>query len=124
MNSRALGAVLRTVGVEVSESELTTLMTQLSVSSSTGESCIDVEEFIHLMTSPLDDAGPSEEIDRAFKAFDADSDGHVGQEDLRAAAGALGVDLDEAGCAEMLGEVARDPTKGASREEFASLIDG
>ncbi|KAA0149805.1 hypothetical protein FNF27_03472 [Cafeteria roenbergensis] len=125
MDSRALGAVLRTVGVDVSESELSALIAQLSVGSSAGDASIDQEEFIHLMASVMADADPEEEADSSFQAFDVDADGRVGAEDLRVAAASLGIELDAAACAEMLEEVAAKPERGASREEFcAAALQG
>ena len=123
MNSRALGAVLRTIGVEISESELTLMMARISVKSASGEAAIDVEEFVHLMCESLDDADPAEEIDKAFQTFDVDNDGAVSSADLQAAATSLGIDLDKASAAEMLGEATDTPLRGASRTEFAAVAD-
>lgn len=123
MHSRALGAVLRTIGVEISESELTSMMASISVKSSSGEAAIDVEEFVHLLCGSLDDAGPEEEIDKAFQAFDVDGDGVVSSEDLQAAAASLGIDLDAATAAEMIAEATAAGSPGASRSEFAAVAD-
>jgi Ca2+-binding EF-hand superfamily protein len=123
LDQAAVGAVLRTIGVPLSQAELNDLMGRLSLTSSAGggEPSIDLQEFIHLMCSSLDDADPAEEIDRAYAFFDQDHDTRVSTADVVAAAKELGVHLDEASAREMLAEVAADVGTGASRAEFAAI---
>lgn len=54
------------------------------------ELCVSQEEFLNMMAGRLRDSDVRGEVEDAFTAFDKDSNGAIGVEDLRAAAAEVG----------------------------------
>lgn len=132
-----LGTVLRSLGDDLSDSELDELMSKVD---GDGDGFIDLQEFIgfhtqksartsdasHSSSSSIDEADEEEyALQAAFDVFDANKDGFISAEDLRRVMCSLGDEHTSlAECSHMIDCVDNDGNQLVDFTEFQALMSG
>lgn len=131
-----LGTVLRSLGDDLSDSELDELMSKVD---GDGDGFIDLQEFIgfhtqksartsdasHSSNSSIDEADEEYALQAAFDVFDANKDGFISAEDLRRVMCSLGDEHTSlAECSHMIDCVDNDGNQLVDFTEFQVLMSG
>lgn len=114
------GTVMRSLGVNMSETELQEMVDTVDRDSD-GE--ISYDEFVMMMRIKMTNQCNEEELAEAFRAFDADESGFVTGEELRNALACLGEDnFSREECNELLKYIDTDGDGRVDYSEFAALL--
>ena len=76
LDTRELGAILRSFGYNATEADLADLVNEVG-------GTVDFAQFVHIMQKRMKDCDPIAEMTAAFKAIDADSDGMIVKSELK-----------------------------------------
>lgn len=101
INSKELGNILRSLGHEPSEQELTDMINEIDGDA---DGKIDFNEFIDLMLKRAKDSDIEEELIEAFRIFDKESEGLISSSEFRHIMLTLGEKLSEDEVDEMIKE--------------------
>ncbi|KAK6464512.1 hypothetical protein DFJ63DRAFT_285164, partial [Scheffersomyces coipomensis] len=80
ITTKELGSVMRSLGLNPSESELTDMINEVDVNS---DGSIDFPEFLTMMARKMKDTDSEAEILEAFKVFDKNGDGKISAAELK-----------------------------------------
>jgi len=114
-----LGEVMRKLGQEPSNEELTDMVNEVDVD---GNGQIDFDEFCFMMGKKLSDGDNDEELKEAFKVFDKDGDGKISPEELRTVMASLGENLTELEVKNMIHEADKNGDGEIDYEEFITMM--
>ncbi|KAF4120171.1 calmodulin [Geosmithia morbida] len=110
---KELGTVMKSLGLEPSESELQDMLNEVDA---------DGSEFLVMMARKGAGGDPEKELREAFRVFDRDGTGTISRDELRAVMKSLGEDLTEAEIDEMLNLADKDGNGSIDYAEFAEIM--
>ncbi|EME38390.1 hypothetical protein DOTSEDRAFT_75810 [Dothistroma septosporum NZE10] len=119
ITAEELGAVMRSLGQNPSESELKDMINEVDVDQ-TGS--VDFSEFLQMMALKLKDTDEEQALYEAFRVFDKDGSGTISADELKAVMKTLGEDLTDKELDEMLKEADTDGDGTIDYKEFAALM--
>ncbi|KAK4629180.1 Calmodulin [Fulvia fulva] len=119
ITAEELGAVMRSLGQNPSDSELKDMINEVDVDQ-TGS--VDFSEFLQMMALKLKDTDEEQALYEAFRVFDKDGSGTISAEELKAVMKTLGEDLSDKELDEMLKEADTDGDGTIDYKEFAALM--
>ncbi|KAH8804344.1 hypothetical protein F5884DRAFT_822452 [Xylogone sp. PMI_703] len=114
-----LGAVMRSLGQNPSESELQDLLNEVDTGN---DGAIEFPEFIAMMARKTKEVDAEQEILEAFKVFDRDNNGFICATELRHVMAAIGEKLTDTDINEMIRATDKDGDGRISYEEFVHLM--
>eukprot|EP00095_Tigriopus_kingsejongensis_P000707 maker-scaffold58_size443543-snap-gene-3.23 protein:Tk00707 transcript:maker-scaffold58_size443543-snap-gene-3.23-mRNA-1 annotation:"Calmodulin" len=79
INSKELGQVLKSLGVNPTEAELQDMVNEVDKD---GTGSIDFPEFLAMMALKINEQNAEDEIREAFKVFDGDGNGYIDRREL------------------------------------------
>lgn len=83
---------------------------------------IEFEEFVDMMTAKMSEKDSKEEMEKAFRLFDAEGSGRITLETLRQVSSELGEDLKDDELIEMIEEADKDKKGFVSERDFVNLM--
>jgi calmodulin len=116
---KELGIVMRSLGQNISETELIEMITELDEN---GDGVIEFKEFLFLMTRKMKKAPTEHEFLAAFKDFDKDGNGLISSHEFRIVMTRLGHNLSEEQVEEMIREADEDNDGLINYEEFSKML--
>ena len=119
ITTKELGTVMRNLGQNPSESELTEMIAEVDLD---GNGTIDFKEFLGLMVRKMKDTDTEEELLEAFKVFDRDANGFITNHELRHVMTYLGDPLSPEEVEEMIKEADLDGDGQINYEEFVRMM--
>mmetsp|Transcript_10400 Transcript_10400/g.25444 ORF Transcript_10400/g.25444 Transcript_10400/m.25444 type:complete len:194 (-) Transcript_10400:278-859(-) len=119
INVRELRAAMRALGFQVKKEELKEMLDGIDKN---GNSEINMEEFIKLMSGKMGLRDTKEEILKVFQLFDVDNSGYITLKNLRRIVNELGEQLSEQDLQEMIEEADRDQDGQISPDEFYRVM--
>ncbi|VDI64645.1 Hypothetical predicted protein [Mytilus galloprovincialis] len=119
ISSAELGVVMRSLGQNPSDQELTDLVNEVDID---GNGIIDFQEFLTMMAKKMKDTDTEEEIREAFRVFDKDGSGSISANDLRHIMTNLGDKLPDEEVDEMIQEADLDGDGQIDYIEFNSML--
>jgi calmodulin len=114
-----LGLLLRSVGQNVTGTELIDMMTKFDIAL---DSTIDLSNFLSLMKHVVSESDNEEVLREAFRAFDNEGKGFIPEATLRHVMTNLGDKLPETEVDEMMKDANIDPDGEINYEEFVTAI--
>ncbi|XP_076096049.1 neo-calmodulin-like isoform X1 [Mytilus galloprovincialis] len=121
ISSAELGVVMRSLGQNPSDQELTDLVNEVDID---GNGIIDFQEFLTMMAKKMKDTDTEEEIREAFRVFDKDGSGSISANDLRHIMTNLGDKLPDEEVDEMIQEADLDGDGQIDYIEFVKMMCG
>jgi len=121
ITSEELGEMMRSLGLEPSETELQDIINEVDLDS-TGS--IDFDEFVTMMAKRVPKVDAETELRQAFKVFDRDGSGTIDTEELRHVMKSLGENLTDEQIDEMIREADKDGDGTVDYNEFVQLLGG
>ncbi|KAH8313449.1 hypothetical protein KR067_005961, partial [Drosophila pandora] len=119
ISTRELGAVMRALGQNPTESELQDMIAEID-NDPNGQ--IDFNEFCSMMAKQMRETDTEEEMREAFKIFDRDCDGFISPAELRFVMINLGEKVTDEEIDEMIREADFDGDGMINYEEFVWMI--
>lgn len=119
ITTKELGTVMRSLGQNPSESELTDMINEVDVDS---DGSIDFPEFLTMMARKMKDTDSEAEIAEAFKVFDRNGDGKISAAELRHVLTSIGEKLSDADVDQMIREADVNNDGEIDIQEFAQLL--
>ena len=86
------------------------------------EFLVDFDEFVKVMASIYERKFTDEEMQRAFKCFDADNSGYITVDELREVLSRLNQNVSEHRIIEVLREIDTDQDGKISYDEFVQML--
>eukprot|EP01125_Pyxidicula_operculata_P022885 TRINITY_DN9658_c0_g1_i1.p1 TRINITY_DN9658_c0_g1~~TRINITY_DN9658_c0_g1_i1.p1 ORF type:complete len:152 (-),score=38.58 TRINITY_DN9658_c0_g1_i1:103-558(-) len=106
ITTKELGTVLRCIGLNPTEAELSDMESEVKAS---GSDEIDFDKFLHLMNKQIKNEDSVDEILESFKVFDKNSTGEILSQELRHVLTSIGEKLSEEEANNFFREAALDP---------------
>ncbi|CAG87080.2 DEHA2D10582p [Debaryomyces hansenii CBS767] len=119
ITTKELGTVMRSLGQNPSESELTDMINEVDVDS---DGSIDFPEFLTMMARKMKDTDSEAEIAEAFKVFDRNGDGKISAAELRHVLTSIGEKLSDADVDQMIREADVNNDGEIDIQEFTQLL--
>lgn len=119
ITTKELGTVMRSLGQNPSESELTDMINEVDVNS---DDSIDFPEFLTMMARKMKDTDSEAEIAEAFKVFDRNGDGKISAAELRHVLTSIGEKLSDADVDQMIKEADTNNDGEIDIQEFTLLL--
>lgn len=119
ITTKELGTVMRSLGQNPSEEELTSMIEEVDKD---GSGTIDFKEFISLMAQKMKETDTEEELIDAFKIFDRDGNGFISSHELRYVMTSTGEHLSDAEIDEMIREADIDGDGNINYKEFVEMM--
>ena len=119
ITTKELGTVMRSLGQNPSESELTDMINEVDVDS---DGTIDFPEFLTMMARKMKDTDSEAEIAEAFKVFDRNGDGKISAAELRHVLTSIGEKLSDADVDQMIREADTNNDGEIDIKEFTQLL--
>jgi len=119
ITKKELGTVMRNLGQNPSEVELTEMINEVDID---GNETIDFREFLGLMVRKMKDSDIDEELLEAFKVFDRDGNGFITSHELKNVMVNLGEYLTPDEVDELVKEADLDGDGQIDYEEFIKLM--
>ena len=119
ITKKELGTVMRNLGQNPSEVELTEMINEVDID---GNETIDFREFLGLMVRKMKDSDIDEELLEAFKVFDRDGNGFITSHELKNVMVNLGEYLTPDEVDELVKEADLDGDGQINYEEFIKLM--
>ena len=101
IDASELGTVMRSLGQNPTESELTDMINEIDIDHS---GTIDFEEFKTMMIAKDENRSPEDDLKEAFKVFDKDNNGFISAKELKEVMTSLGENLTDEELSEMIKE--------------------
>eukprot|EP00249_Psilotum_nudum_P016621 c25913_g1_i1 orf=583-1236(-) len=114
-----LGCVLKMLGDDPTEQELRLMVEE---ADKDGDGYIDLDEFISLNSSGLDETANGDELKHAFRIFDADNNGFISAEELYRVFRSLGERCTLEDCHQMIKGVDEDGDGFVNFTEFRKMM--
>lgn len=121
ITTKELGTVMRSLGQNPSESELTDMINEVDVDS---DGSIDFPEFLTMMARKMKDTDSEAEIAEAFKVFDRNGDGKISAAELRHVLTSIGEKLSDYEVDKMIEEADTNNDGEIDIKEFTQLLVG
>ncbi|XP_077987328.1 uncharacterized protein LOC144441933 [Glandiceps talaboti] len=118
ITAQELGAVLRSLGQNPTEDELTDLISKFDVD---GNGTIEFSEFSAKMSKIMKVPSTEEDIREAFRVFDVDGNGYITLDELRHVMAILGQGLTDQDIDEKIGKCDTNDDGKLSYEEFVKF---
>uniref|UniRef100_A0A7S0N865 EF-hand domain-containing protein n=1 Tax=Cryptomonas curvata TaxID=233186 RepID=A0A7S0N865_9CRYP len=116
LSARELGACFKCFGYIATEADLNETVNEVG-------GVVDFMQFVHIMTKKMKDCDALAEIQAAYRAFDKDTDGNVGREELaRTFARLSGHELPPEEIDELLREADVDGDGRISQLDFINVL--
>ncbi|XP_058505088.1 calmodulin-like [Solea solea] len=119
INTKELGTVLRTLGINPTEEALQDMINEVDAD---GDGTMELAEFLALMTRKMKDTDTEEEIKEAFRVFDMDGSGFISASELRHVMANLGEKLTDEEVSEMMREADTDGDGKVNYQEFVKMM--
>ncbi|SGZ53178.1 CIC11C00000001666 [Sungouiella intermedia] len=119
ITTKELGTVMRSLGQNPSESELTDMINEVDINS---DGLIDFPEFLTMMARKMKDTDSEAEIAEAFKVFDRNGDGKISAAELRHVLTSIGEKLSDADVDQMIREADTNNDGEIDIQEFTQLL--
>ncbi|CAN6652031.1 calmodulin [Trichomonascus vanleenenianus] len=119
ITTKELGVVMRSLGQNPSESELSDMINEVDVDN---DGTIDFPEFLTMMARKMKDTDSDEEIREAFKVFDRDGNGFISAAELRHVMTSIGETLTDQEVDQMIREADADGDGRINYNEFVDLL--
>lgn len=119
ITTKELGTVMRSLGQNLSEEELKTMIEEVDTDKS---GTIDFQEFLGLMAWKMKETDIEEELVEAFKVFDRDGNGLISAHELRFVMSTSGEQLTEEDIEEMIREADENGDGYIDYEEFVRMM--
>ncbi len=119
ITTKELGTVMRSLGQNLSEEELKTMIQEVDTDES---GTIDFQEFLGLMAWKMKETDIEEELVEAFKVFDRDGNGLISAHELRFVMSTSGEQLTEEDIEEMIREADENGDGYIDYEEFVRMM--
>ncbi|QBM88212.1 Ca2+-binding protein, EF-hand superfamily [Metschnikowia aff. pulcherrima] len=119
ITTKELGTVMRSLGQNPSESELTDMINEVDTNS---DGLIDFPEFLTMMARKMKDTDSEAEIAEAFKVFDRNGDGKISAAELRHVLTSIGEKLSDADVDQMIREADTNNDGEIDIQEFTQLL--
>jgi len=116
-----LGAVMESLGHCPTEEQLMDMVHEVDEN---GNGCIELDEFIKMMSRTVQESESEKELREAFKVFDKDKDGFISAAELRNVMYNLGEELSELEIFEMIEEADLDGDGRVNFKEFKVMMQG
>lgn len=101
IDATELGTVMRSLGQNPTESELTDMINEIDIDHS---GTIDFDEFKAMMIAKDENRSPEDDLKEAFKVFDKDNNGFISAKELKEVMTSLGENLTDEELGEMIKE--------------------
>lgn len=119
ITTKELGTVMRSLGQNLSEDELKTMIEEVDTDKS---GTIDFQEFLGLMAWKMKETDIEEELIEAFKVFDRDGNGLISAHELRFVMSTSGEQLTDEDIEEMIREADENGDGYIDYEEFVRMM--
>lgn len=119
ITTKELGTVMRSLGQNPLESELTDMINEVDINS---DGLIDFPEFLTMMARKMKDTDSEAEIAEAFKVFDRNGDGKISAAELRHVLTLIGEKLSDADVDQMIREADTNNDGEIDIQEFTQLL--
>eukprot|EP00915_Cephaloidophora_sp_WS-2016_P002573 GHVH01003451.1.p1 GENE.GHVH01003451.1~~GHVH01003451.1.p1 ORF type:complete len:151 (+),score=41.97 GHVH01003451.1:86-538(+) len=119
ISSKELGTVMRSLGQNPTEAELSDMINEVDVD---GSGCMDFSEFLSLMARKMKDTDSEDELREAFKVFDREGNGFISAAELRHVMTNLGEKLSDEEVDEMIREADIDGDGQINYVEFVRMM--
>ncbi|XP_033736481.1 calmodulin-A-like [Pecten maximus] len=119
VTTKELGDVLRSMGQEPSETELTHMVDEVDED---GSGSIEFEEFVEMMMNKIHETELDVELREAFTIFDKNGDGFIGPRELKEVMAMMGERLTEIEIDAMIREADTDGDGKVNYKEFYAMI--
>lgn len=119
ITTKELGTVMRSLGQNPSELELTDMINEVDGNS---DGLIDFPEFLTMMARKMKDTDSEAEIAEAFKVFDRNGDGKISAAELRHVLTSIGEKLSDADVDQMIREADTNNDGEIDIQEFTLLL--
>ncbi|KAL1861755.1 hypothetical protein VTK73DRAFT_6931 [Phialemonium thermophilum] len=119
ITAEELGEVMRSLGLNPSDSELKDLVAEADVDEN---GCIDFNEFLNMMARGVKEVDTEQELLNAFQVFDKDNSGTISASELRQVLSSLGENLTDNELDEMLKMADRNGDGTIDYNEFVQIM--
>eukprot|EP01122_Echinamoeba_exundans_P003406 TRINITY_DN13511_c0_g1_i1.p1 TRINITY_DN13511_c0_g1~~TRINITY_DN13511_c0_g1_i1.p1 ORF type:complete len:180 (+),score=52.13 TRINITY_DN13511_c0_g1_i1:22-540(+) len=119
INAQELRDAMQALGFEVEQKEVENMIESVDKDHN---GAIEFEEFVEMMTAKMTEKDSKEELQKAFRLFDAEGSGRITLEALRHVALELGEDLKDEELREMIEEADRDKKGYVTEKDFLNLM--
>ncbi|KAI9900855.1 hypothetical protein N3K66_005117 [Trichothecium roseum] len=116
-----LGRVMRSLGQKPSDAELQDMLNEVDLDQS---GAVDFQEFLQMMSKKGSKTSMEQELQEAFKVFDADGTGTISREELKHVMKSIGEQLSEEEIDEMLRIADKDGDGHIDYNEFVAIMVG
>ncbi|KAL9234993.1 hypothetical protein vseg_009799 [Gypsophila vaccaria] len=119
IDAKELNVAMRALGFEMTEEQITQMIADVDKD---GSGAIDFDEFCHMMTAKIGERDTKEELMKAFRIIDQDSNGKISAADIQRIAKDLGESFTDREIQEMIDEADRDRDGEVNVEEFLRMM--
>jgi calmodulin len=119
INSKELGNILRSLGHDPSEQELSDMISEVDINE---DKKIDFNEFMQLMHKRAKDSDIEDELIEAFRIFDKEGEGRISASEFRHIMLTLGERLSEDEVEEMIKEADARGDGMINYKEFSKIM--
>ena len=119
INLKELGTAMRAFGFELNDIELQDLMREYDRD---GNDCLDLTEFIDLMTKKKEEQKIELDLFETFHLLDINEDGYLSKKYLQLLFENIDLDIDEDMLDELIQYVDKDNDKKINLEEFINFM--
>merc|ERR1711990_894038 len=119
IDATELKVAMQALGFEPTAEEVEKMVADIDTD---GNATIEFEEFVEMMEGKMSDKDQVEEMQKAFKLYDADGCGKIRFKDLKRVAGELGENMGDAEIQEIIDEGDTDGDGALNEDEFLRIM--
>ncbi|XP_077213755.1 putative calcium-binding protein CML13 [Tasmannia lanceolata] len=119
IDAKELNVAMRALGFEMNEEQINQMIADVDKD---GSGAIDFDEFVHMMTAKIGERDTKEELTKAFRIIDHDSNGKISAGDIERIAKELGESFSPGEIREMIEEADRNGDGEVDVDEFFRMM--
>eukprot|EP01022_Parablepharisma_sp_SALTPOND_P004380 TRINITY_DN120188_c0_g1_i1.p10 TRINITY_DN120188_c0_g1~~TRINITY_DN120188_c0_g1_i1.p10 ORF type:complete len:152 (+),score=27.04 TRINITY_DN120188_c0_g1_i1:732-1187(+) len=122
LTTKEMGTVFKSIGLNIPECELKTLLSEINEPGETEKSDIDFADFVTLLCRKMKDLDTESELKRLFDELDKSGKGYLSVEDLKGLRETVGEKYTSDELAEMLAEADVDHDGVLRYDDFVRMM--
>merc|ERR1711939_128129 len=119
IDATELKVAMQALGFEPTAEEVEKMVADIDTD---GNATIEFEEFVEMMEGKMSDKDQVEEMQKAFKLYDADGCGKIRFKDMKRVASELGEAMTDEEIQEIIDEADRDGDGALNEDEFLKVM--